>query len=238
MSYRLADTRMLTLHVTSADEALQSAQIFPKLRSIVIPNGVDIPAQAARELGLSKLRLLYLGRLHPIKGIEVLVEACALVSKHFSNFCLRIVGSGTPGYVASLKAIIEDRGLRDKVEFLGEVTGNSKEAVFEESDVVVVPSHVENFAMVVAESLAHGIPVIASKGTPWSDLERRGCGLWVDNRPEALSEAICRIREMPLRDMGDRGKRWMQEQYSWDFVGSQMLRLYRECSDSRLITAS
>ena len=79
----------------------------------------------------------------------------------------------------------------------------------------MLPSHVENFAIVVAESLAHAIPVIASKSTPWKGLETNHCGLWVDNDPESLAAAIRGIQTMPLREMGQQGRRWVEEAFSW-----------------------
>jgi glycosyltransferase involved in cell wall biosynthesis len=224
---------MLTLHLTSADEAQQSLLRFPQVRAVVIPNGVEIPPTSRPEVGNGDLRLLYMGRLHPIKGLEFLLYACSRVAKRFSAFRLRIAGAGTPSYLAALKATVDELGLHDRIEFVGDVRGEKKEALFDETNVVIVPSHVENFAMIVAESLAHGIPVIASKGTPWRDLEMYRCGLWVDNQPESLAAAICTMREMPLDEMGKRGRRWMQDQYSWDRVSAQMFQLYRECIETK-----
>jgi glycosyltransferase involved in cell wall biosynthesis len=109
---------------------------------------------------------------------------------------------------------------------LGAVVSKEKKALFEYSDVALVPSYTENFAIVAAEALAHGVPVIASKGTPWSRLEEMGCGLWVDNDPESLANAIRSISTMPLRDMGLRGREWMQNEFSWRSVTNQMLALY------------
>jgi glycosyltransferase involved in cell wall biosynthesis len=94
--------------------------------------------------------------------------------------------------------------------------------------VALVPSYKENFGIVVAESLAHGIPVIASRGTPWGGLEQKGCGLWVENDPETLASAIRRISTMPMRTMGLRGREWMRRDFSWRSVANQMLDLYRE----------
>ena len=233
-SYRIAGRRLLTLHLTSAEEAQQSLLRFPQLRAVVIPNGVDIPSSRKREANRGYLRMLYIGRLHPIKGIEALLHACDRVGKDSPGFCLRIAGAGTPDYVATLKTMVDDLGLHDRIEFRGDVRGEKKEVLFDDTDVVIVPSHVENFAMVVAESLARGVPVIASKGTPWRDLETHGCGLWVENQPDSLGAAICRMREMPLADMGERGRRWMQEHYSWDRVSAQMFQLYRECIESQM----
>ena len=85
---------------------------------------------------------------------------------------------------------------------MGEVLGDAKKQLFENSDVALVPSHTENFAIVVAEALAHAVPVIASKGTPWSELEVKRCGLWVDNDPATLADAMLKISTMPLQEMG------------------------------------
>src|SRR5439155_27327241 len=92
--------------------------------------------------------------------------------------------------------------------------------------LTIVPSYKENFAMVMAESLAHGVPVIASKGTPWRRVEEIGCGLWVDNDAESLAKAIGQMSRMPLREMGTRGREWMAKEYSWDKRAQEFLACY------------
>lgn len=81
--------------------------------------------------------------------------------------------------------------------------------------------------MVVAEALAHGVPVIASRGTPWEAVEDEGCGLWVDNAPQQLARAIERAGAMDLAAMGARGREWMRREFSWDVVSANMMRVYR-----------
>jgi glycosyltransferase involved in cell wall biosynthesis len=141
---------------------------------------------------------------------------------------LAIAGGGKPAYVAQIKKQIVAYGLNERVRMVGEVLGDAKKKLFENSDVALVPSYKENFGIVVAESLAHGIPVIASRGTPWGGLEQKGCGLWVENDPETLASAIRRISTMPMRTMGLRGREWMRRDFSWRSVANQMLDLYRE----------
>ena len=87
--------------------------------------------------------------------------------------------------------------------------------------------------MVVAEALAHEVPVIAGKGTPWEGLQKRGCGLWVDNHAQSLAAAIREIRIMPLAEMGRRGRNWMETDFSWSSVSNQMLSVFRECIEAR-----
>ena len=227
--HKLALKEKLVLHATSQAEATQSLTRFPGVRTVIIRNGVDLPRGLKKTESNGELRLVYLGRLHPIKGIEALLEACSLLDKQSEAWHLDIAGAGPLAYVDFLKSKVEELGLHAHVNFLGEVFGEAKADLLANSDVALVPSHVENFAMVIAEALAHELPVIASRGTPWESLETNGCGLWVDNDPQSLAAAIREIRTMPLREMGLRGRRWMQREFSWHSVSNEMLAVYREC---------
>jgi glycosyltransferase involved in cell wall biosynthesis len=226
--YHAADRSGLTMHVTSDQESRETSARFPKLQMAMIPNGVDVPVDLNRVERNGELRMLFIGRLDPKKGIEALLRACNLVDSA-PPWRLAIAGWGAPRYVSQLKEQIHALGLSRRVEMLGAVVSKQKKELFECSDVALVPSYTENFAIVAAEALAHGVPVIASKGTPWSRLEEMGCGLWVDNDPESLANAIRSISTMPLGDMGLRGREWMQNEFSWQSVTNQMLALYHRC---------
>jgi glycosyltransferase involved in cell wall biosynthesis len=220
----------LVLHMTSPKEQAECAARLPWLESRVIPNGVRIPDEIRRSERPDRLRLLYLGRLDPIKGIENLLEACAdLTLGDGRDWSLRIAGGGTPGYTDELARIAAASSGR--ATLVGEARGEAKRALFEDADLVVVPSFSENFGIVVAEALAHGVPVIAGRGTPWERLEQIGAGLWVENDPASLAAAIERAAREPLVEMGDRGRRWMQQEYSWSAVAEQMAALYAELRD-------
>ena len=227
--YHVADRAELMMHVTSERENRETLSRFPKLRIAMIPNGVDVPAVLNRRQRNGELRLLFIGRLDPIKGIEALLKACSLVDSA-PPWRLAIAGWGAPEYVSQLKEQIQALGVSERVEMLGAVLSEGKKELFECSDVALVPSYTENFAIVVAEALAHGVPVIASKGTPWSRLEEMQCGLWVDNDPESLAVAIRSISTMRLQNMGLRGREWMQNEFSWPSVTKQMLDLYQRCA--------
>jgi len=225
----LALKEKLILHTTSEDEALQSRQRFPDVRTVVVPNGVELPGEIRKTDPGGILRITYLGRLHPIKGIERLLEACKLLDPSSEPWRLKIAGSGESGYANSLQLKVAQLDLGTDVEFLGEVSGDVKENLFADSDVVVAPSYVENFGMVIAEALAHEVPVIAGKGAPWEGLQTNACGLWVDNDPQSLATAIRQIRTMPRREMGRRGRCWMEKEFSWRSVSSQMLAVFQDC---------
>ncbi len=217
----------LVLHVTSAEEAKQSSARAPGMQMAVIPNGVEIPESVTHSNGHRDLRLVYLGRLDPIKGLENLLRARSLLNGNLgARLTLTIAGAGDAHYAQGLQTTIAQMAPAERPKMIGYVSGGEKAKLFDNADVVVVPSYTENFGLVVAEALAHGVPVIASKGTPWQRVEEIGCGLWVDNSPESLAAAIEQISRMPLREMGQRGRDWMQREYSWDLMAKRTMELY------------
>ena len=235
----------LVLYVSSEEEARESSNRFPRVRTAIIPNGIEVPERLSHVTAKGTLRLLYLGRLDPIKGIELLLEACSILSSILNgriadlrgnddpsvesagSWSLTLAGGGDPAYARNLRAMIERWGLSENVKMVGEVHGEFKERIFENADVVVVPSHRENFGMVVAEALAHSLPVIASTGTPWKRLQEIGCGLWVDNDSRSLAAAIQQIWQMPRNEMGSRGQMWMRNEFSWQSRAEDTIELYR-----------
>lgn len=223
---RLAAPQSIVVHCTSEEEAIQSSSRIPNRRIEVIPNGLEIPGQAEKILREGGMRFLYLGRLDPIKGIENLLGAFRILNGLQAT--LAIAGHGEAAYVADIKQRFMGGNFPGRVEILGAVGNEEKEHLFASVDCTIVPSHSESFGMVVAESLAHGVPVIASKGTPWKRVEEVGCGLWVDNDPQSLAEAMKRIATMPLREMGQRGREWMAREFSIEATTRQMINVYEE----------
>jgi len=218
----------LVLHLTSKTEVAETRARFARARIELIPNGVEVPPTLNREPRGARLRLGFVGRLDPKKGIENLLAACRILKERKApDFSLSIAGSGSSEYEAKLRGAVDRLELGNEVTMLGDIRGEEKQRMFERTDVVVVPSFTENFAIVVAEALAHGAAVIASTGTPWKEVERVGCGLWVSNDPANLADAISKINSMPLAEMGDRGRRWMAADFSWEKCASEMIALYK-----------
>jgi glycosyltransferase involved in cell wall biosynthesis len=213
------------LHVTCRDEAEESRRRITRARIEIVGNGVDIPSDIPSRTWMPDgvLRLFFIGRLHPKKGIENLLQALKSLDERTS---LTVCGVGEPAYESSLHTLVNDLGLSRRVHFFGQVEGEAKSRAFWNADICVVPSHTENFAMVVAEALAHGIPVIASRGTPWKELVERQCGLWVENDPASLMKAITEMRSRNLGQMGKNGRQWMEQSFSWVAVAGRMHAVY------------
>jgi len=224
---RLLNPGRCVLHVTSQDEAEESGCRITRARVEVVANGADIPQMAPERSWMpqGRLRLLFIGRLDPKKGVENLLNALNILE---GDVLLTICGEGDSNYVFSLKELVLQLGLSSRVHFLGHVDGDEKSRVFWNSDVTVVPSFTENFGMVVVESLAHGVPVIASRGTPWKRIVERDCGLWVDNDPTLLAKAISTICTRDLNQMGLNGRKWMEEEFSWMKIAERMHSVYQQ----------
>ena len=215
------------IHVTSKSEELECREKFPNVRYSIIPNGVDIPPKVESFQNNGPIRLLYLGRLDHKKGIENLLTACKkFSSKKNEEIFLIIAGEGKTSYVNYLRDYIKSLGLQEVVEMIGWVNEAEKGELFSKVNITVLPSYSENFGIVIAESLAHGVPVIASTGTPWQEVEAIGCGLWVENDPATLANAISFMMEQPLLSMGKKGRVWIKNNYSWPVVAEEMGRLY------------
>lgn len=220
------------VHVTSKEEAGAARAALREVRTAIIPNGVDVPREIPRVwLPNGILRIVFLGRIDPIKGIENLLLALARVKD--PRWSLTICGAGATVYEESLTALARELHIESRVRFAGHVEGEEKDKALAESDVCVIPSHTENFGMVVAEALARGVPAIASQGTPWEGLVAHRCGYWVENSPESLGTAIDAIRTDDVAALGANGRRWMQRDYGWPDAARQMLALYREHARDR-----
>jgi glycosyltransferase involved in cell wall biosynthesis len=214
------------LHATSEEERDESVRRFPRLPAIVIPNGINIPRKIAHEAGSGRLRLGCIGRLDPKKGIENLLEACRILKDGGTALQLRIAGSGDAPYERLLRTKIETLGLGADVEMVGHLSGKAEQRFFEQIDIAVAPSYTENFGIVIAEALGHGVPVVASTGTPWARIEEIGCGLWVDNDAATLARSIEQMSRASLNEMGLRGRRWMTDEFSWERVARDMSEAY------------
>lgn len=194
--YRLLYRRIL-FHATSDKEREDVTSFFKGSRILQIPNLMH-PADFVDKP--KKKQFLFMGRIHEIKALHKFIEALAL-SKLFkeSDFIFDITGTHEDrheAYFQTIKKMVLDLDLRDKVNFSGHVTGHAKEEKYAESYFLILPSETENFGNVVVEALNQRTPVLASLGTPWKVLEEYGCGFHTTNAPQNLADYIDRIIEM------------------------------------------
>jgi glycosyltransferase involved in cell wall biosynthesis len=116
-----------------------------------------------------------------------------------------------------------------RVNFAGELLGELKADAYQRASVFVLPTRNENFGIAVAEALSHGAPAIVTKGAPWGGLQEHRCGWWVDFGVEPLVPALREAMSTApseLYEMGQRGRRWMSQEFSWHAIGAQMEEVY------------
>jgi glycosyltransferase involved in cell wall biosynthesis len=217
------------LHATSDQEYSEIRNFGLRQPVAVVPNGVDVPPVERRSHDSGERTLLYLGRIHPKKGLDRLIAAWAELEDHRLDWKLRIIGPDEGGYLDRLKLQARNLGVR-RVSFENPLFGEQKQKAYRSADLFVMPTLNENFAMTVAEALAQETPVICTKGAPWRGLEEHDCGWWIDHGKEALAGGLkLAMSKTPeeLAAMGVRGRAWMIESFSWQSVALEMSSVYR-----------
>jgi glycosyltransferase involved in cell wall biosynthesis len=156
-----------------------------------------------------------------------LVEAWAKVRPE--GWRMKVVGPDEQHHSAEVKALVQQAGIADAWGFTGEISDREKLAVYEQADLFILPSYSENFGMAVAEALSAGLPVITTKGCPWEGLQRHDCGRWVAPTVDGLAAGLrelCAASDDELLAMGQRGRRWMESDFSWNKIAERMAGLY------------
>ncbi|WP_281843261.1 glycosyltransferase [Sinisalibacter aestuarii] len=221
--------RHTTLHTTSEFEAVVSQRNLGTIDTSVIPNAVEIPDIAGPRLWKpdGRFRIAFLSRIHPKKGLNLLVDAVQLLPERFT---LDIYGSGSDTYVAELKDKVESLDLTSRVKFHGLVSGIEKARAFTNCDIFCLPTYSENFGIVVAEALSYGTPVVTTTNAPWSEIETNNCGRWIEAGTPELVEALSALENADLEEMGQRGRAWIQSEFSAGRLTRQFANLYHSCT--------
>lgn len=221
---------------TAAQEAHNIQQKIDSAPPIaVIPNGVNLNGrvhetrlQQTATPSTEKTRtVLFLSRIHPKKGLLNLIQAWERLRP--DGWQVVIAGPDEGGHRREVEAAISASGLQRDFNFTGPVTGDAKWALYEEADLFVLPTHSENFGIVVAEALVAGTPVITTRGTPWNDLVQHQCGWWVEVGVEPLTEALREaLATSPAerKAMGARGRQLILDNYTWPQVAQDMIAVY------------
>ncbi|MGB0578482.1 MAG: glycosyltransferase, partial [Limisphaerales bacterium] len=178
--------------------------------------------------------ILYLGRLHRIKGIDHLLKGWAQVESKFEDWSLAIAGPEESygrgvAYADEMKKLASDLSLQ-RVEFRGPKYGDEKLQAYREASVFVLPSHSENFGMTVAEALACATPAIVTKGAPWDGLEANDAGWWIDVGVDPLVRALGDAMSRPmnrLEEMGQAGRDYVRREFDWTNIGEKTTAAYR-----------
>jgi glycosyltransferase involved in cell wall biosynthesis len=231
-----AGGRKALFHATSPDEEDSVRREVPGARVALVPNGVELPEGVERAEDAPPY-LLFLGRVHPHKRIETILEAFALWRRG-ARHELWIAGDGEADYRQALARRAGELGIDHRVRFLPQTASAEKSRLLADAQALVLASRSESFGMVVAEALAHRTPCVVTATAPWEGLETERCGVWVRQEgPQALADGIARLLGHPAaerRAMGERGRAWMQRDFSWQTMARKMTVLLGEDQETAI----
>jgi D-inositol-3-phosphate glycosyltransferase len=247
----LADADRVILATPAEQAQIQWLYRIPNVRSEIIPPGVDLGmfyprpvTEARRTLGLPRDRslLLFVGRIEPLKGLDTLLRALAIVRDRGVCRCqdlsLAIIG-GDPNLppewqsaeMARMQALRQELDLSEIVTFLGKQDQDELPSYYSAADCIIMPSHYESFGMVALEAMACGRPVIASEVGGLAFLIKDGeTGYHVPDRdPAALADRICELLTDPLRrEALGRQAAAAAQAYAWGIIAQRIVRVYED----------
>ncbi len=228
---------------TSRQECSLAQGYFPtsNWKSIVVGNGISEPphvshgrvAEFRRRHGIDQDSeiWLYLSRIHPKKGIEILLEALSSGRVSTESVTLAIAGDGSPEYLRRLKTTATSLGLDTRIRWLGPLYGERKWEAFASAQLFVLPSHQENFGIAVVEALAMSIPVCTTTAVNiHEDIESSKAGLICKDDTEGLIEALRRWQALSSADravMSMNARRCFEEKFRIDGASSRLLETIR-----------
>ena len=202
----------------------------------IVPNGVDVPAPRPEAVERMRVRfgiapdaplILFLGRLHPTKGVDKLLEAFLRVMTGFPDAVLMIAG---PDEWNLAKQWRERVPAGNRVIFPGMVGGEEKADILARADLFCLPSMAEGFSIAVLEALASATAVMLSPACNFPEVESANAGVIVESGVDAMASAMRRLLSEPdrLRAMGEAGRRLVSERYTWDIVTDRLINLYQK----------
>jgi glycosyltransferase involved in cell wall biosynthesis len=220
------------IHATSQHEALDLAALGYGHKTNVIPLGIDLPAMPRRSYpSKGSLRLLYLSRLHPGKGVQLLLQALEVLKAEFTGIELVVAGDGEPEYRAELEREVQRLHLTPCVQFVGLLEGKSKDQALAEADLFVLPSYHESFGLAVVEAMAWGLPVIITDAVALEeDVRAADAGLVSPvGSSQALAAAIRELGDpVKRRKKSDNARRLVEARFTKQRLAESLLAFYEK----------
>jgi glycosyltransferase involved in cell wall biosynthesis len=202
----------------------------------VIPNGVDVPRVANSELFLQahphlrgKRLILFLSRIHPKKGLNILCQAWRNVCRKASDAHLVLAGPDFENTRSSIEALVDQLGIGASVSFTGMLRDTMKWSALAAAELFVLPSYSEGFSVAVLEAMGMAVPVVISRPCNFPEVAEAGCGLVIESNAHGLEDALTVLlngNRSDLVRMGHRGRELVEARYTWPAVGKQLTEVY------------
>ncbi len=230
--------RAAAVHFLNSEECAEARSYGVPMNTFVLPNGVfaehfaDLPDKTTLGKAYPELKdrviVLFLGRLHPKKGFDLLIPAFAHAITSCPRLHLLVAGPDQGGYRDELEAQIREFGLLSRVTFLGMVSGQHKLEALAAADFFVLPSHQEGDSVAVKEAMACGLPVLITPACHFPEVQENGAGMVVPPDVQAWQKALMGlyINEADRIQMGNKARGLVHTRYTWQKVVRQLLDVY------------
>jgi glycosyltransferase involved in cell wall biosynthesis len=246
---RLNISHASLIHGISSVEVGNISQLLPGSDIKLIPNGIN-PKQFPEDEDfknflfqkfphLRKERIiLFLGRIDPKKGLDLLALAFAQVREHISNIHLIIAGPDNIGYLPQVKKYFAEAGCLDSVTFPGMLSGELKYSALAGAEIYISPSYSEGFSMSILEGMASGLPCIITKGCNFPEAQEANAACVVGPDVGAISAALITYLQDPrsAKLMGSRARDFVRREYTLEAVSFQLIEAYGAILDSAFST--
>ena len=217
------------------------ARLLSEIHVVCLPHGVDLPkedraATAPAFLAeFPQLRekrvLLFLSRVTAKKRPELIVEAAALLRRSHPDLAVLMVGP-EDGHLAIVREAVRRHALEDAVVYAGYLEGVQREGAYAVSDLFVLPSVDENFALVVTEAMARALPVVLTPGVASHVyVDQSGGGVTVEGQAATIAAGIRQVLDNDPQAFGQRGRRFVAEHLTWPKVMLSGEAIYRQLID-------
>lgn len=233
--------RASAVHFTSLEELNRAKHLNIKAPPLILPLGIEkneflaLPPKGGFRNMYPFLKgkkiILFLGRIHYIKGLEILIDAYKNVSDKTDEVFLIIAGHDNEGYKNVLKNKINALNLSDKVFFTGLVKDKQKIEILTDSDIFCLPSFQENFGIAVAEAMAAGLPVVISDQVNiHSEISDANAGIVTKCDSDEVANAILKIinNDTLKKEMGVNARKLVFDKFSWDKIAEKMIENYQK----------
>jgi glycosyltransferase involved in cell wall biosynthesis len=228
--------RAACLHALTVAELQDYRRLGLQNPVAVIPNGVRIPERVSSTAFFErfpalegKRLLLFLGRIHFKKGLDILSEAWSHLASDKPDVHLVLAGPDFENTLSQVKALVRERNLTERVTFTGMLAGELKWSALAAATCFVLPSYSEGLSVSVLEAMGMSVPVVITENCNLPEVHSFGCGRVVTAEADSLAAAIAEVLDTPsaaLAGMGERGRQLVARNYSWESVGAQMSALY------------
>ncbi len=224
------------IHFTTKAECDEAQELGLKAPGVIIPHGLTIaPKIASASLQLRQWLhlpedepvILFMSRIHPKKGLEILIQALAQLLDQ--QFTFVIAGSGDPNYEKEIHACLQQSEMGDRTRMLGFIEGEKKDLLLQGSDLFALTSYSENFGVAVLEALASGLPCVVTPGVALSTVvKQQDLGIISEMDEAAIATAIrtCLLKPEVTKEKGDRARQFIFENYTWDKIAANLVEIY------------